>query len=131
MPTSIARWRDCGRALSVWHAANPNRRSETMSAVQQQHQCDRDPHQRSAGTVTSLPTTTRIELAHRSSAGIDVTLVWIRGAAGEIRVCVCDQQDGAYFEISAEPHLALDVYYHPFFYRDFSIVDYEDSPLAA
>ena len=49
----------------------------------------------------------------------------------EILVCVSDHRDGAYFEIPAEPHLALDVYYHPFAYRDFSTVDYEDIRLAA
>jgi hypothetical protein len=75
-------------------------------------------------------TTTRRELAQRSSAGIDVTLVWVEGA-GQTVVCVCDQQDGAYFEIPVEPYLALDVYHHPFAYRDFSAVDYEDSRLVA
>jgi hypothetical protein len=79
-------------------------------------------------------TTTRSELAQRSGAGIDVTLVWVQGAGvapGQAVVCVYDQQEGAYFEIPAEPWLALDVYYHPFAYRDFSTVDYEDSRLAA
>jgi hypothetical protein len=72
------------------------------------------------------------ELAHRSDAGVDVTLVWIRsGSADETRVCVSDLREGAYFEIAAEPYLALDVYYHPFAYRDFSTLDYEDSRLAA
>ena len=46
-------------------------------------------------------------------------------------VCVCDTREGAYFEIPTEPHLALDVNYHPFAYRDFSTVDYDDSRLAA
>jgi hypothetical protein len=46
-------------------------------------------------------------------------------------VCVCDRREGAYFEIPTEPYLALDVYYHPFAYRDFSTVDHEDSRLAA
>ena len=74
----------------------------------------------------------RTELAHRSSAGIDVTLLWVQhGSADEALVCVCDQREGAYFEISAQPYLALDVYYHPFFDRDFSTLDYEDSRLAA
>jgi hypothetical protein len=74
----------------------------------------------------------RIELAHRSSAGIDVTLVWVHGRdSDETLVCVCDQVDGAYFEIPAEPYLALDAFYHPFAYRDFSTVDYEDRRLAA
>jgi hypothetical protein len=83
--------------------------------------------------MTALAPTIRTELAHRSSAGIDVALLWIHreGAAGEALVCVCDRRDGAYFEISPAPYLALDVYYHPFFYRDFSVVDYEDSRLAA
>ena len=84
------------------------------------------------GSITRLPTTTRTELARRSSAGIDVTLVWVRGGtADEALVCVSDQREGAYFEIPAEPHVALDVYYHPFFYRHSSTVDYEDSRLAA
>jgi hypothetical protein len=82
--------------------------------------------------VTSLPKATRAELAHRSNGGIDVTLVWVhRGGVDEILVCVSDHRRGAYFEIPAEAHLALDVYYHPFFYRDFSTVDYEDRRRAA
>jgi hypothetical protein len=80
---------------------------------------------------TSHFDTTRIELAHRASAGIDVTLVWLQGGCDRALVCVCDQAEGAYFEIPAEPQLALDVYYHPYFYRDFSTVDYQDTRLAA
>jgi hypothetical protein len=69
----------------------------------------------------------RTELAHRLHAGIEVTLVWVHGdRAEEARVCVSDRREGAYFEIPAQPHLALDVYHHPFFYRDFSVVDVED-----
>ena len=82
--------------------------------------------------MTELLTCTRTELAHRSSEGIDVTLIWMRGnGEDKIVVCVCDRREGAYFEVRAQPHLALDVYYHPFAYRDFSTVDYEDSRLAA
>jgi hypothetical protein len=74
----------------------------------------------------------RIELAHRSTDSLDVTLVWVHGdSADEAVVCVCDSAKGAYFEIPAAPYLALDVYYHPFAYRDFSTLDYEDSRLAA
>ena len=66
--------------------------------------------------MTSLPTTKRTELAHRSNAGIDVALMWVRqDGEDEALVCVCDRSDGAYFEIPAASHLALDVYYHPFF----------------
>jgi len=72
------------------------------------------------------------ELAHRSGDGVEVTLLWVRGdGADQTLVCVSDQRDGAYFEIPAAPYLALDVYYHPFAYRDFSTVEYEDSRLAA
>jgi hypothetical protein len=82
--------------------------------------------------MTELWTETRTELAHRSGDGVDVTLVWVR-CDGEDKalVCVCDRRMGTYFEVPAQPYLALDVYYHPFAYRDFSTVDYEDSRLAA
>jgi hypothetical protein len=77
------------------------------------------------------PTTTWTELAQRSGAGIDVTLMWLHGdGVDQILVCVRDWLEGTYFEIPTEPSLALDVYYHPFAYRD-SIVHYEDSQLAA
>ena len=85
--------------------------------------------------MTDLSVTTRRELAHRSSDGIDVTLVQVAdgryGRYGEEHdvVCVLDRRDGAYFEIPAEPYLALDVCYHPIVYRDFSTVNYEQSPL--
>jgi hypothetical protein len=82
--------------------------------------------------TTGRSTPTRTELAHRSSEGLDVTLVWVReGGEDKAVVWVCDRREGAYFEIAAEPYLALDVYYHPFAYRDFSTVEYEDSRLAA
>jgi hypothetical protein len=82
--------------------------------------------------MTRLSTHTRTELARRSSQGMEVTLVWAQGdGEDEALVCVCDRWEGAYFEIPAQPHLALDVYYHPFAYRDFSTVDYHDSRLAA
>jgi hypothetical protein len=82
--------------------------------------------------MTDLSTHTPTELAHRSSEGLDVTLFWAQ-EDGEDKavVCVCDTREGAYFEISPEPYLALDVYYHPFAYRAFSAVDYDDGRLAA
>lgn len=82
--------------------------------------------------MQGLSTTTRTELAHRSSDGVDVTLVWAtEGGENQVVVSVCDRRGDAYFEIHAEPYLALDVYYHPFAYRDFSTVDYEDRRLVA
>ena len=85
-------------------------------------------------SLRSIPNAFRRELAHRSGDGLDVTLLWCpaNGPNDESTVvCVCDTRDGAYFEIAMAPYLALDVYYHPFAYRDFSTVDYVDSRLAA
>jgi len=82
--------------------------------------------------MAELSTYPRTELAHRSSNGIDVTLIRMRADDDDrALVCVCDRREGGYFEIPAQPHLALDVYYHPFAYRDFSTFDCEDSRLAA
>jgi hypothetical protein len=72
----------------------------------------------------------RIELARRVAVGIEVALIWNPGG-DETVVCVCDRHEGAYFEISIASHLALDAFYHPFAYRDFSSVDYQDDRLAA
>ena len=80
-----------------------------------------------AGPGDRLVSTSRTELARRSSGGIEVTLHWERHAGADAAlVCVNDHDTGAYFEIPAEPYLALDVYYHPFSYRDFSGADSRD-----
>ena len=74
------------------------------------------------------------ELAHRWGDGADVTLLWSPGIGTEddsIVICVYDARDERYFEIAAEPYLALEVYYHPFAYRDFSSGNDSDSSLAA
>ena len=69
--------------------------------------------------------------SHSAKRG-NVSNFWVTGDGVDgVVVCVCDRRQGAYFEIPTEPHLALDVFYHPFAYRDFSTVDYEDSRLAA
>jgi hypothetical protein len=72
----------------------------------------------------------RIELARRVAAGIEVALLW-NPTGDETVVCVCDRRDGAYFEIPIASYLALDAFYHPYAYRDFSTVDYQDDRLAA
>jgi len=61
------------------------------------------------------PESERRELAHRTSAGVDVTLYW-HPTLDELIVRVCDERHGAYFEIRPQRHLALDVYYHPYAY---------------
>ena len=69
--------------------------------------------------MNAQATTTRTELANRSSDGLDVRLVWAkRDGRDEVVVSVTDFREGAYFEIPAEPARALDVYYHPFVYLD-------------
>jgi hypothetical protein len=70
------------------------------------------------------------ELAYRNNDGIEVTLFW-RPADDVLTVCVCDWQRGAYFEIHPDPHLALDVFNHPYSYLPSSVVHYEDERLAA
>ncbi len=68
--------------------------------------------------MTKQPTTEWTELAHRVNGGIDVTLVWVHGnGVDDTLVSVYDTREGTYFEIAAEPDLALDVYRHPFAYR--------------
>jgi hypothetical protein len=70
-------------------------------------------------SMTELLATTRTELAHRSTDGLDVTLVSMQGGVEEKAVvCVYDRRQGAYLEIPTEPHFAVHVYYHPFAYRD-------------
>jgi len=59
------------------------------------------------------------ELAQRTNKGVEVTLSW-QPETDELLVSVCDQKHGAYFEIRPERYLALDVYYHPYAYLDFS-----------
>jgi hypothetical protein len=82
--------------------------------------------------MTMQSRTTRTELANRSGAGIEVTLVWAQSnGIDELLVCVSDIRAGAYFEIASEASSALDVYYHPYAYRDDSSIDYEDRRLAA
>jgi hypothetical protein len=65
------------------------------------------------------PTTTWTELANRTTDGLDVRLDWAkRDDRDEVVVRVTDYREGEYFEIAAEPARALEVYYHPFVYRD-------------
>ena len=80
--------------------------------------------------MNAQATGTWTELANRSGDGLDVSLVWAKGdGRDEVVVRVTDVREGDYFEISAEPARALDVYYHPFAYRDFGTV-VDDSRLT-
>jgi hypothetical protein len=68
--------------------------------------------------MSAVATVARTELAQRSNGWVDVTLMWEQhDGVDTTLVCVSERETGTYFEIPAEPHLALDVYYHPFAYR--------------
>jgi hypothetical protein len=81
-------------------------------------------------TVTPITSRPSRELAHREGDGLQVTLFW-HPAGNELKVCVCDQRLGAYFEIRPEPRQALDAFYHPYSFADASEVYFEDERLAA
>jgi hypothetical protein len=72
----------------------------------------------------------RRELAHRSSAGVDVTLYW-HPTLDELIVSVRDKRYRAHFEIRPQRYLALDVYYHPYAYADLEDVYEKEIPRAA
>ena len=56
-----------------------------------------------------------IELAERSNNGIDVRLLWRRGAA-EVVLVVSDDRTGASFGVGVPGDRALDAFRHPFLY---------------
>jgi hypothetical protein len=62
------------------------------------------------------------ELAHRSSAGLEVTLLWFRNT-NRLVVFVIDERTGDQFEVFADTANALDVFYHPFAYAARSGID--------
>lgn len=55
------------------------------------------------------------ELAHRTSNGLDVALLWSR-STGRLTVSVADDRTGESFTVDAPRDRALDVYNHPFAY---------------
>jgi hypothetical protein len=55
------------------------------------------------------------ELAHRSAAGLDVSLLWFE-ATGRIAVRVLDSRSGDRFEMTVRAADALSAFHHPFYY---------------
>jgi hypothetical protein len=55
------------------------------------------------------------ELAHRSAAGLDVSLLWFE-RTGRVAVRVLDSTTGDRFEMSVEREDALNAFHHPFAY---------------
>jgi hypothetical protein len=68
---------------------------------------------------TEMPT----ELAHRTSDGLDVLLVWNRGD-DQLKVVVDDLRTGSSFELVAgDGKQALDAFHHPFAYSAHGVTD--------
>ena len=59
--------------------------------------------------------TQRRELAHRTSNGIDVHLLWHK-SSGRVSVSVFDQRTHDGFELEVDGRDALDAFNHPFAY---------------
>lgn len=80
-----------------------------------------------------MPTThnrpTRRELAHRSSNGIDVFLLWCP-ADDSLAVTVIDTTADS-FELVVDPAEALDVFDHPYAYAALRGLHTADTPLEA
>jgi hypothetical protein len=70
------------------------------------------------------------ELAHRTSDGVEIVLFWHR-ISNELTVSVSDQRSGSYFELTAEPDYALDVFNHPYAYAAFRGLPYADVALPS
>jgi hypothetical protein len=70
------------------------------------------------------------ELAYRSNDGVEVVLFWHQNT-DELTVTVSDQRSGAYFELAAAPHQALDVFNHPYAHAAFRGLAYAEEPLAS
>ena len=67
------------------------------------------------------------ELDHRSTDGIDVTLLWSQ-QANRVWIAVVDEKRGGWFEQDVHPALALDAFRHPFSYAN---RDRDELPIAA
>ena len=75
-----------------------------------------------ASTITT--TTTRRELAHRASNGIEVSLFW-GPVTGEVVVEVVDHSSEHFFELTVPSERALDAFHHPYAYAARQGVEFE------
>jgi len=57
------------------------------------------------------------ELDHRSTDGIEVTLLWSK-QANRVWISVVDEKHGDWFEQDVHPALALDAFQHPSAYAN-------------
>jgi hypothetical protein len=63
------------------------------------------------------------ELAHRTSDGLEVSLLW-RRRDNRVTVSVLDSRTGDTFELAAGDDSPLDVFYHPYAYAAHRGVEY-------
>jgi hypothetical protein len=70
------------------------------------------------------------ELAHRANDGVEVVLFWNAGT-DELTVGVSDSRNGGYFELTAAPNQALDVFNHPYAHAAFRGLPYAEEPLPS
>jgi hypothetical protein len=70
------------------------------------------------------------ELAYRANDGVKVVLFWHQ-VTDELTVTVSDERTGAYYELTADPDKALDVFNHPYAYAATMGLPYEEASLAS
>ena len=80
--------------------------------------------------MTSNATSRHRELACRAADGVEVVLFWHQ-ITGELTVAVSNTRSGAYLELAAAPHEALDVFNHPYAHAAFRGLPYAEEPLAS
>ena len=66
-------------------------------------------------TATGLTSAPPRELAHRTSSGTDITLLW-NERTGALTVSVRNPGTGGHFQFAAQPDQALYAFYHPYAY---------------
>ena len=73
-------------------------------------------------TSTLISHEGQVELDFRESDGIEVALLWNRGA-GSLTLAVRDARSAESFELAVEPAEAADAFRHPFAYAAFRGLD--------
>jgi hypothetical protein len=63
------------------------------------------------------------ELDHRSTDGLEVTLLW-EAQTNRVTVTVFDAKSGDYFDLDIDPAQALDAFHHPYAYAASRGLDY-------
>jgi len=65
--------------------------------------------------MATSATTERRELAHRTSTGIQVSLLWTK-STNRVTIAVADAHSGEELEFAVDPSRALDAFNHPYAY---------------